>query len=83
MLFITYFEICVLKMFFQLFVHILERASDIFRTCISIAAAAAKLLQSYLTLCNPIDGSPNPGLEPRSPALQADSLPSEPPRKPF
>ena len=26
---------------------------------------------------------PNPGTEPRSPALQADSLPSEPPRKPW
>ena len=25
---------------------------------------------------------PNPGIEPRPPALQADSLPSEPPRKP-
>ena len=25
---------------------------------------------------------PNPGVEPRSPALQADSLPSEPPGKP-
>jgi len=25
---------------------------------------------------------PNPGFEPRSPALQADSLPSEPPGKP-
>ena len=25
---------------------------------------------------------PDPGIEPRSPALQADSLPSEPPRKP-
>ena len=24
---------------------------------------------------------PNPGIEPRSPTLQADSLPSEPPRK--
>ena len=24
----------------------------------------------------------NPGVEPRSPALQADSLPSKPPRKP-
>ena len=24
---------------------------------------------------------PNPGIEPRSPALQADSLPSEPPGK--
>ena len=27
-------------------------------------------------------GSPNPGIEPRSPALQANALPSEPPRKP-
>ena len=26
---------------------------------------------------------PNPGIEPRSPALQADALPSEPPRKSF
>ena len=26
---------------------------------------------------------PNPGMEPRSPALQADSLPSEPPGKPI
>ena len=25
---------------------------------------------------------PNPGIEPRSPALQADTLPSEPPGKP-
>ena len=27
-------------------------------------------------------GLSNPGIEPRSPALQADSLPSEPPGKP-
>ena len=27
-------------------------------------------------------GLPNPGIEPESPALQADSLPSEPPGKP-
>ena len=26
---------------------------------------------------------PDPGIEPKSPALQADSLPSEPPGKPF
>ena len=26
---------------------------------------------------------PDPGTEPRSPALQADSLPSEPPKKPL
>ena len=72
--------------------------------------AAAKLLQSCLTLCDPIDGSPpgfsvhgifqarilewgtipvlgkkvffpKPGIEPRSPTLQADSLPAEPPGK--
>ena len=29
----------------------------------------------------PLGVLPNPGLEPRSPALQTDSLPSEPPRK--
>ena len=26
---------------------------------------------------------PNPGIEPRSPALQTDALPSEPPGKPY
>ena len=30
--------------------------------------------------CSPWGGLPNPGIEPTSPALQADSLPSEPPR---
>ena len=32
--------------------------------------------------CPPPGDFPNPGIEPRSPALQADSLPSEPPGKP-
>ena len=32
--------------------------------------------------CPPPGDLPNPGTEPRSPALQADSLPSEPPGKP-
>ena len=32
--------------------------------------------------CPPPGDLPNPGIEPRFPALQADSLPSEPPRKP-
>ena len=36
---------------------------------------------SGLTFSSPGD-LPNPGIEPRSPALQADSLQSEPPRKP-
>jgi len=27
--------------------------------------------------------TPHPGIKPRSPALQADSLPSEPPEKPY
>ena len=30
-----------------------------------------------------LEGLPDPGIEPRSPALQADSLPSEPPGKPM
>ena len=30
--------------------------------------------------CPPPEDLPNPGIEPRSPTLQADSLPSEPPR---
>ena len=34
-------------------------------------------------LCPPPGDLPNPGIEPRSPALQADSLPSEPPGKPI
>ena len=33
-------------------------------------------------LCPPTGDLPNPGIEPRFPALQADSLPSEPPEKP-
>ena len=33
--------------------------------------------------CPPPRDLPNPGTEPRSPALQADSLPSEPPEKPM
>jgi len=36
---------------------------------------------SELTFPSPGD-LPNPGIKPMSPALQADSLPSEPPRKP-
>ena len=32
--------------------------------------------------CPPPGDLPNPGIEPRSPALQADSLPTEPPGKP-
>ena len=32
--------------------------------------------------CPPPEDLPNPGIKPRFPALQADSLPSEPPGKP-
>ena len=31
----------------------------------------------------PVVNRPTPGIEPRPPALQADSLPSEPAEKPF
>ena len=33
--------------------------------------------------CHPPGDLPNPGIEPRSPVLQVDSLPSEPPGKPM
>ena len=33
--------------------------------------------------CPPPGDLPSPGIEPRSPALQADSLPAEPPGKPI
>ena len=33
--------------------------------------------------CPPPGDLPNPGIKPRSPSLQADSLPSEPPGKPM
>ena len=47
----------------------------------------SEVTQSCLTICDPMDCSnpgdlPDPGTEPRSPALQADALPSEPPGKP-
>ena len=32
--------------------------------------------------CPPPGNLPNPGIEPRSPGLQVDSLPAEPPAKP-
>ena len=34
-------------------------------------------------LCPPLGDLPNSGIEPRSPTLQADSIPSEPPGKPL
>ena len=44
-----------------------------------------KVTQLCSTLCNPLDyiHLPNSGIKLRSSALQADSLPAEPPRKPF
>ena len=42
----------------------------------------ARILESGWPFPSPEDLS-SPGIEPESPALQADSLPSEPPGKPF
>ena len=41
----------------------------------------ARILE-WVTPCPTLGDLPNPGIEPRSPALQVDSLPSEPPEKP-
>ena len=45
-----------------------------------MAILQARTLE-WVAMSSPGD-LPNPGIEPRSPALQADSLPSEPPGKP-
>ena len=60
-------------------------------------ALKVKVAQSCTTLCDPMDYTahgilqarilkwvavPNPGIKPRSPAVQADFLPAEPPGKP-
>ena len=64
---------------------------QLFVTPWTVACQAARLLcpwgfskQKYWSglPCPPPGDLPNPGIEPRSPALQADSLPSEPPGKP-
>ena len=41
-----------------------------------------EILQARILECPLLGHLPNPGIEPRSPTLQADSLPSEPPGKP-
>ena len=45
-----------------------------------MAILKARILWSGLP-CPPSSDPPNPGVEPGSPALQANSLPSEPPGK--
>ena len=39
-------------------------------------------IREWVAIPSPGD-LPDPGIEPRSPASQADALPSEPPEKPF
>ena len=47
---------------------------------LSMGILQARILQ-WVAMPSPGD-LPNPGIKPRSPSLQADALPSEPPRKP-
>ena len=49
--------------------------------CLSMGILQARILEWLL--CPPPSDLPNPGIEPRSPSLQADSLLSEPPGKPY
>ena len=50
------------------------------QTPLSMGMFQARILEGLLYL--PPGVLPNPGIEPRSPSLQADSLLSEPPEKP-
>ena len=57
----------------------------LFATPWTVAYQAPQSMQNYcsgLPLPSPGD-LPNPGIEPRSPTLQADTLPSEPAEKPM
>ena len=89
--------------------HLLHQQADCLPTAPPGKLLLCLVMQSFPTLCDPVDCSlpgfcvhvgffrqeywtglpcpssgdlPNPGIKPRSPALQADSLPSEPPEKP-
>ena len=55
----------------------------LFATPWTVAYQAPQSMQNYCSgLPFPSPGDlPNPGIKPRSPALQADTLPSEPPGK--
>ena len=65
------------------------------QSCLTLATLWTVACQALLSMgfprqeywsglpCPPPGDLPNPGIKPRSPALQADSLPSEPPRKPI
>ena len=46
---------------------------------LSMGILQARILE---LLCSPPGDLPNPEIKPRSPAVQADSLPTEPPEKP-
>ena len=55
--------------------------------CVQESESEVKVAQSCLTLCDPMDYTVpgillKPGVKHRSPALQVDSLPAEPPGKP-
>ena len=53
---------------------------ELFSLSIS-GSAVSDSLQAHGLSCPPPGDLPDPGIEPRSPALQEDSLPSEPPGK--
>lgn len=57
----------------------------LFATPWTVAYQAPQSMQNYCSgLPFPSPGDlPNPGIEPGSPTLQADALPSEPPEKPM
>ena len=54
-------------------------------TVIHQAPLSMRILQARILYCHALlqGDLPNPGIKPRSPALQEDSLPSEPPGKPI
>ena len=84
-----FFLSLILKLAFQfqsIKCMIRESESEVAQLCPTLCdpmdcSLSASSVHGILPFTSPGD-LPNPGIKPRSPALQADALPSEPPGKP-
>ena len=85
--FIIYFEMNSLIIMLSHFSHVRLVETLLTTACLAPSSIGFSRQESWSGLpCPPLGHIPDPGIEPVSPgtpALQADSLPGEPPGKPF
>ena len=75
------FKIAVLCLVTQLCLTLCDPMDYSHQAPLSMGILQARIME-WVAMPFPPGDLPNPGIEPRSPALQADSLPSESPEKP-